>query len=179
MENVEESKAIEESSDSEIEKGKPKSKGAKGPPMTPDEPTTSGIVKKPYVLTEARKAQFEKARLKRQENLRLKREAIENTKKQQEEKLQVYEEIKKDLEVKKEKQQRKKKAKEIKQIIQELSSEESDDDDEVEQAELALKAILAKKAKKSIEPPKNFPSKPVPYNSIILPSNGMSQFRFC
>ena len=171
MENVEESKDIEvASSDSEIEKvekGKPKRE------------------RKPYVLTEARKAQFEKARLKRAENVKLKKDAVAVTKKQAEEKLQVYDEIKKDLQVKKERQQRKKKTQEIKQIMQEMSSDESSDNDE--QAEQALRALLARRASKrqSLENTivaKELPPQRTPTISGVvqkLPASGMSMFRYC
>jgi translation initiation factor 4G len=175
MEKVEEAKDIEapvqESSDSEIEKGKPKRE------------------KKPYVLTEARKAQFEKARLKRQENLKAKRELEEAAKKQAEEKLHVYDEIKKDLQVKKEKKQRKQKAKEIKQIMQELSSEESEGSDcDAEHAEQALRALIAKKTKREKhyvpehdKVPQEFPTKHghVPAVPMRLPTSGIANLRFC
>jgi len=63
--------------------------------------------RKPYVLTEARKAQFDKARLVRQSN-------IESKKKIQEEKDEIYNNIKADLLKKKDKNNVKKQKRQIK-----------------------------------------------------------------
>ena len=105
MEDIKESKDIEEvSADEGIQK------------------TTKAIKeKKPYVLTDARKLQFDKARLVRQSN-------IESKKKIQEEKDEIYNNIKKDLERKKDKKNSKKKKNEIKKLIEEV---ESSSDEEI------------------------------------------------
>ena len=112
MSKVEDTKDIEEISDEGIQKKtKPK---------------------KPYVLTEARKAQFDKARLVRQSN-------IESKKKIQEEKDEIYNNIKKDLEKKKDKKNVKKQKSQIKKLIEEV---ESDSDEEI-----IIKKVKAPKKK--------------------------------
>ncbi len=104
MEDIKESKDIEEvSADEGIQK------------------TKGGKVRQPYVLTDARKLQFDKARLVRQSN-------IESKKKIQEEKDEIYNNIKKDLERKKDKKNSKKKKNEIKKLIEEV---ESSSDEEI------------------------------------------------
>ena len=76
MEDIKEIKDIEEVSDEGIQK------------------TKGNKVKKPYVLTDARKAQFDKARLVRQANIDVK-------KKEQEEKDALYFQMRLELEKKK------------------------------------------------------------------------------
>ena len=110
MEKVDGSKDIEEVSDEGIQKK----------------------TKKPYVFTEARKSQFDKARLVRQSN-------IENKKKIQEEKDEIYNNIKKDLEKKKDKKNVKKQKSQIKKLIEEV---ESDSDEEI-----IIKKVKAPKKK--------------------------------
>ena len=112
MSKVEDTKDIEEVSDEGIQKKtKPK---------------------KPYVLTEARKAQFDKARLVRQSN-------IESKKKIQEEKDEIYNNIKADLLKKKDKKNVKKQKSQIKKLIEEV---ESDSDEEI-----IIKKVKAPKKK--------------------------------
>lgn len=69
--------------------------------------------KKPYVLTDARKAQFEKARAKRMEN-------VEQKKKEQDEKNKEYNEKKQLLEQKKDAKMKLKQAKELKKLEEEV-----------------------------------------------------------
>ena len=114
MEDSKEIKEIEEVSDEGIQK------------------TKGGKDKKPYVLTDARKAQFDKARLVRQSN-------IETKKKIQEEKDEIYNNIKKDLEKKKDKKNVKKQKSQIKKLIEEV---ESDSDEEI-----IIKKVKAPKKK--------------------------------
>ena len=72
--------------------------------------------KKPYVLTEARKAQFEKARIKRNENIQIRKiEKEESTKE--------YLDKKKELQQKKDETLKKKHTKELIQLQQELDKE--------------------------------------------------------
>ena len=94
--------------------------------------TKGNKVKKPYVLTDARKAQFDKARLVRQSN-------IESKKKIQEEKDEIYNNIKKDLEKKKDKKNTKKKKNEIKKLIEEVESSSDE--------EIVIKKVKAPKKK--------------------------------
>jgi hypothetical protein len=115
MSNNEDIKDIEEVSDEEIQKTKGKTKE-----------------KKPYVLTDARKAQFEKARQVRQAN-------IEAKKKEQEEKDALFEQIKRDLEKKKDKKHAKQQKSQIKKLIEEV---ESDSDEEI-----VVKKVKAPKKK--------------------------------
>ena len=115
MENIKDSKDIEEISDEGIQK-----------------PTKGIKVKKPYVLTDARKLQFDKARLVRQSN-------IESKKKIQEEKDEIYNNIKKDLEKKKDKKNTKKKKNEIKKLIEEVESSSDE--------EIVIKKVKAPKKK--------------------------------
>ena len=75
--------------------------------------------KKPYVLTPARKAQFEKARVKRAENIEIKKQ-IKN--KENEE----HELLKQNLIRKKELKTIRKKAREIKRIVQTVDESESE-----------------------------------------------------
>ena len=114
MSNNKEIKDIEEVSDEGIQK------------------TKGGKEKKPYVLTEARKAQFDKARLVRQSN-------IESKKKIQEEKDEIYNNIKADLLKKKDKKNVKKQKSQIKKLIEEV---ESDSDEEI-----IIKKVKAPKKK--------------------------------
>ena len=114
MEDSKEINEIEEVSDEGIQK------------------TKGGKDRKPYVLTDARKAQFDKARLVRQSN-------IENKKKIQEEKDEIYNNIKKDLEKKKDKKNVKKQKSQIKKLIEEV---ESDSDEEI-----IIKKVKAPKKK--------------------------------
>ena len=110
MEKVDGSKDIEEVSDEGIQKE----------------------TKKPYVLTEARKAQFDKARLVRQSN-------IESKKKIQDEKDEIYNNLKADLLKKKDKKNVKKQKSQIKKLIEEV---ESDSDEEI-----IIKKVKAPKKK--------------------------------
>ena len=75
--------------------------------------------KKPYVLTPARKAQFEKARVKRAENIEIKKQI--KSKENEEHEL-----LKQDLIRKKELKTIRKKAREIKRIVQTVDESESE-----------------------------------------------------
>jgi len=75
--------------------------------------------KKPYVLTPARKAQFEKARVKRAENIEIKKQI--KSKENEEHEL-----LKQDLIRKKELKTIRKKAREIKRIVQTVEESESE-----------------------------------------------------
>ena len=83
--------------------------------------TKGNKVKKPYVLTDARKAQFDKARLVRQSNIDIK-------KKEQEEKDALYFQMRLELEKKKDKKNTKKKKNEIKKLIEDV---ETSSDEEI------------------------------------------------
>ena len=88
-------------------------------------PSTEKIVKppkekKPYVLTPARKEQFEKARIKRAENIEIKK--IAKNKENEEHEL-----LKQDLIRKKELKTIRKKAREIKRIVQTVESESEEE----------------------------------------------------
>ena len=94
--------------------------------------TKGNKVKKPYVLTDARKLQFDKARLVRQSN-------IESKKKEQEEKDALYFQMRLELEKKKVKKNSKKKKNEIKKLIEEVESSSDE--------EIVIKKVKAPKKK--------------------------------
>jgi len=98
--------------------------------------TKNGKPKKPYVLTDARKAQFEKARIKRMENITAKRQLDE-------EKYSKYEDLKINLEIKKDKKLKKQKEKELITLLAETENISSDDEEEIIE-----KRIHPKKEKK-------------------------------
>ena len=114
--------------------------------------TKAGKAKKPYVLTDARKAQFEKARLKRMENVQLKKQ-------NDEEKYSKYEDLKINLELKKEKKLKKQKEKELIALLAETENISSDEEN------IIVKRINPKKEKK----PKKKPVK-----KVILDSDSES-----
>ena len=160
MENIKDVKDIkEESSDSEeIE--------------APVKLTATGKVKKPYVLTEARKAQFEKARFKRQENLAIKRDAME-------EKLKVFNAIKQDLVVKKEMKVRKQKAKEVRNMMEELSNDsETDNDSEEEMRVLKHKLKMKQERKEKKVSKDNFAHDPLIESSVTPIAPAKSVLRY-
>ena len=129
MEDSKEIKEIEEVSDEGIQK----TKGGKDTgEAEPRKGCERSSLKKPYVLTDARKAQFDKARLVRQSN-------IETKKKIQEEKDEIYNNIKADLLKKKDKKNVKKQKSQIKKLIEEV---ESDSDEEI-----IIKKVKAPKKK--------------------------------
>ena len=96
-------------------------------------------VKKPYVLTEARKAQFDKARMVRQANVLLKKQEKEG--KQTEIKnLEIELKDKQDMKVNKKKNK----------IIQQIADEESSDEDEEEDEIIIKKSKPKPKSKKVV-----------------------------
>lgn len=107
--------------------------------------TKSGKEKAPYVLTEARKKQFEIARNARMKN-------IESKKAQQNENYAQYDELKKELEKKKIKKLEKIKQKELVKLMAETDNistdNESDDED------LVVKPKAGKKTKAQPKPTK-------------------------
>ena len=96
--------------------------------------------KKPYVLTDARKAQFEKARL-------IQKEKALQKKKENDELKQIEKEKQELLKLKQEKE-KKAKIKEIKKIKKEIEVESSDSEEEEE--EPPKKPVVEKKKKKKI-----------------------------
>ena len=133
-------KAIEmENSDDEIEF---KNEVENDINPTTTKTTKNGKPKKPYVLTDARKAQFEKARIKRMENITAKRQLDE-------EKYSKYEDLKINLEIKKDKKLKKQKEKELITLLAETENISSDDEEEIIE-----KRIHPKKDKKPKKPKK-------------------------
>ena len=103
--------------------------------------TKSGKEKAPYVLTEARKKQFEIARNARMKN-------IESKKAQQNENYAQYDELKKELEKKKIKKLEKIKQKELVKLMAETDNISTDNDESDEDLVVKPKKTKAPKPKK-------------------------------
>jgi len=105
--------------------------------MTKKKPVKQKAVKekKPYVLTPARKAQFEKARIKRAENIEIKKQIKSKE-------TEEHELLKQDLIRKKELKTIRKKAREIKRIVQTV--------EESEESEPEVIVVKKKKPKKKV-----------------------------
>ena len=130
---------IEENSDSEIEfKLKPPTQEA---PITSKKLTKKGIERKPYELTDKRKAQFEMARIKRREN-------IEKRKVEKAEKDKVFLETKQKLELKKEGRDKLHQEKTLKNIAYEIVKKQLQEEEEEEDEPQII--IKKKKPKKKV-----------------------------
>lgn len=107
-------------------------------------------IKKDYVLTDARKAQFDKARIIRQENIDIKKiqKELENDE---------YNKIKEDLAIIKKANDKRKKVKELLKLKKEVEEEASSSSEEEEEE------IIKKPTRKSKPKPK--PKKKVVYES--------------
>ena len=107
--------------------------------------TKSGKEKAPYVLTEARKKQFEIARNARMKN-------IESKKAQQNENYAQYDELKKELEKKKIKKLEKIKQKELVKLMAETDNISTDNDESDEDLVVKVKAQLTHGKKTKAQP---------------------------
>ena len=107
--------------------------------------TKSGKEKAPYVLTEARKKQFEIARNARMKN-------IESKKAQQNENYAQYDELKKELEKKKIKKLEKIKQKELVKLMAETDNISTDNDESDEDLVVKPKAQLTHGKKTKAQP---------------------------
>ena len=132
-----------ESDDEEITLSKQTKKQLKNDIQVQSEPAKPGKEKKPYVLTPARKAQFEKARQVREENLRVRNEIREESAKK-------HEEFKNELLKKKEFKSNKKKVREIKELIESDSSSSEEEAREVIVKKKKAMSIPVKKPKKKV-----------------------------
>ena len=132
-----------ESDDEEITLSKQTKKQLKNDIQVQSEPAKPGKEKKPYVLTPARKAQFEKARQVREENLRVRNEIREESAKK-------HEEFKNELLKKKEFKSNKKKVREIKELIESDSSSSEEEAREVIVKKKKAMTIPVKKPKKKV-----------------------------
>ena len=135
MNSMKTEKIEEENSDSEIEF---KLKTPIQAPIQPKKLTKKGIERKPYELTDKRKAQFEMARIKRAEN-------IEKRKVEKAEKDKVFLETKQKLELKKEGRDKLHQEKTLKNIAYEIVKKQLQEEEEEDEPQIIVKKKKPKK----------------------------------